>query len=395
MSKTKSKKLLFIHSNRFYRSGKDVFSGGSFPAYIWDNYLPNFGSITVIGRNSNDLKDKVMLSSGNPNVQFYLLDSFPPIWKAFCYFFSCAKRIKKVMNENDVIIVRLPSILGIIGGYIAYKNKKPFIVEQVGNARESLSSHKSKLSKLVGPLIHYSNKYIVKKAKYVIYVTEKKLQKDYSTQGKTVAISNVVLPFVLSKEDIDIKRFSKDKIKIALIGGFEARYKGQDILLNAINALPIHIKEYIELFFIGTGDYSWVIDLSEKLNLNKNIAFIGSKKAGKEIFDLLSQMSLYTQPSLTEGMPRGMLEAMSVGCPVLASSVGGIPDLIEDKYLHTPSDFKHLSNQIKELFLNRQLLVEGSYININKAKDFQKGKLAEKRFFFFQEVIKESFPLVN
>lgn len=390
MSKTKSKKLLFIHSNRFYRSGKDVFSGGSFPAYIWDNYLPNFGSITVIGRNSNDLKDKVMLSSGNPNVQFYLLDSFPPIWKAFCYFFSCAKRIKKVMNENDVIIVRLPSILGIIGGYIAYKNKKPFIVEQVGNARESLSSHKSKLSKLVGPLIHYSNKYIVKKAKYVIYVTEKKLQKDYPTQGKTVAISNVVLPYILSKEAIDLERFFNEKIKIALVGGFEAKYKGQDILLKAINTLPPSVKECIELFFIGTGDYSWVIDLSKELKLDKHISFIGTKKAGKEVFDLLSQMSLYIQPSLTEGMPRGMLEAMSVGCPVLASRVGGIPDLIDEKYLHTPRDFEYLSNQIKELFLNRQLLVESSYISIDKAKKFQKERLAAKRYLFLQQAIQES-----
>ena len=73
-------------------------------------------------------------------------------------------------------------------------------------------------------------------------------------------------------------------------------------------------------------------------------------------------MSLYIQPSFTEGMPRSLLEAMSMGCPVMGSSVGGIPDVVSKDLLHKKGDYKTIAKQIERLCFNREILKKESII---------------------------------
>lgn len=382
-------KLLFIHDHPFYQEQNYIYSGGGLPARVWNNYLSSFEKIEVIGRKSNNTRDKQVLSSNDNYVTFYLIERYSSINALFFNFRKIKKTIESRILLNEIIILRLPSILGFIAGYICTRKKIPFVVEQVGNAREALSSYKSFLGKIIAPIFHSYNKKLVRKAPYVIYVTKKKLQKDYPTKGKTESISNVIIPTILSVDLVEDFRFTEKKMKIALIGGFDAKYKGQDILLRAIFLLPTSVRENIELYFIGKGDYKWIELLSEELCLKNNIKFIGGLQAGNEIFNMLQQMSLYVQPSFTEGMPRAMLEGMSMGCPVLASNVGGIPDILENEMLHKPGDFQRLSSQILSFYNNRNLLIEESEKNLKRVLPYLKDNLDKKRKAFFELMIKE------
>jgi glycosyltransferase involved in cell wall biosynthesis len=379
--------LLFILDHPFYIDNMNVYSGGGLPAKTWDNYLSSFDEIKVMGRQSNKLKDKNVLSSGNNKVSFNLISDYSSKKNLVINFFKIKQKIQEQILLSDFTIIRLPSILGCIAGYIAIKNKRTFIIEQVGNAKEALTFHKSFLGKISASTFHKINKYIVKRSPYVVYVTEKKLQKDYPTRGKTESISDVILPEILSVENIENTRFYSDKIRIALIGGFDTRYKGQDILLKAISILPIHIKNNIEIYFVGNGDHDWVIEKAKRLQLVDNIKFIGAKKAGEEIFQFLQCVTLYIQPSFTEGMPRAMLEAMSMGCPVLSSSVGGMPDVVNNEYLHKAGDYKTLSKQILRFYNNRNLLKEESSENLKRVLPYLIENLKRKRSLFFHIVI--------
>ena len=63
-------------------------------------------------------------------------------------------------------------------------------------------------------------------------------------------------------------------------------------------------------------------------------------------------------PSLDEGLPVAILEAMAEGLPVVATSVGGVPELIEDYrtgYLVPPSDVSALTRHLRLLILDREL----------------------------------------
>ena len=65
-----------------------------------------------------------------------------------------------------------------------------------------------------------------------------------------------------------------------------------------------------------------------KLKLDGNVNFLGFRK---DILRILAAMDIFIMPSLDEGLPIAMLEAMAVGLPVIVTPVGEIPRVIENK----------------------------------------------------------------
>lgn len=376
--------ILFIHDHPFYSNGNTVYSGGGLPSIIWKNYLINFDKVIVYGRFSDNEKDKKVESS-TKNVSFFLTKNYSATTDVVKNHSKIKQELKILIDKADVILVRLPSVLGFIAGNLAYKMNKKVWVEQVGNAKEALGSHGSLLGKVAAPFFEYQNKKIVKQADFVSYVTENKLQKDYPThpQAITVSLSDVIINSILEKQGLKQERFSGDIFKIGLIGGFDAKYKGQDILLKAISLLEENIKSNIKIYLVGKGDYSWVLNLARRLNLIENIEYIGGLEAGNQINDFLSTLSLYVQPSFTEGMPRATIEAMAMGCPVIGSNVGGIPDVVSERFVHKRGNAQELSNHIKQLYLNREILVQESASSLKKAIPYLKENLDKKRQEFY------------
>jgi glycosyltransferase involved in cell wall biosynthesis len=306
-------------------------------------------------------------------------------------FFLHHRKIRKTIAEEiykaDVIAVRLPCVFGNMSIPVLRKKGKLFFVEQVGNAKEALWNYGSIAGKLCAHYSHWMNKKCTRKAPYVVYVAQK-LQRDYPTNGHTTVISNVILPEIMTAKDIRPDRFNSEVMKIGLIGGFSVRFKGQDVLLKAISLLDEQVKKNIELYFVGVGDYTWLNQLAQQLNLSNNIKYMGAL-SHDDIFDFLRNLSLYIQPSLLEGMPRAMLEAMSVGCPVLASTVGGIPDVLVSGLLHKPGDYNRLAEQIKAFYNDRNYLLKQACLSLERAIPFLKTTLTEKRERFFRQIIND------
>ncbi|MDY3529508.1 glycosyltransferase [Riemerella anatipestifer] len=381
-------KLVFVHDHPFFLDVDNmVYSGGGLPSSVWDNYLKNFQKVLVIGRESNENKNKRIISSKN-RVSFHLTKNYSSTFSFFKNYFKIQKEIEKGIVDADVVLVRLPSVLGFVAAKVAFSKSKPVWVEQVGNAKEAMDSHGSFLGKLSANIFHRINREIIKKTHFVSYVTQKKLQTDYPCSSLAIQLSasNVIIQEIIEEEQLSRDFYNSQLLKIGLLGGFDAKYKGQDVLLKAIALLPDDIKENIELYFAGKGDYSWVMDLAKSLNLDKNIKFIGSLQAGEEVNCFLDSLSLYVQPSLTEGMPRATIEAMSRGCPVIGSDVGGIPDIVNEKFVHSRGSFKELSVQIEFLYKNRNVLFEEAKSSLKKAQPYLKERLDEKRKLFYQQM---------
>jgi glycosyltransferase involved in cell wall biosynthesis len=224
-----------------------------------------------------------------------------------------------------------------------------------------------------------------------VYVAPK-LQRDYPTQGDTTVISDVIIPQILPAEAIRLTRFHNEIMRIGLIGGFSVRFKGQDVLLKAISQLDERIKKNIELYFVGVGDYGWLSKLAQRLGMSNNIKFMGAL-SHDSIFNFLEDLSLYVQPSSQEGMPRAMLEAMSVGCPVLGSTIGGIPDVLEPEFLHEPGDYNRLAGQIEAFYNDRDYLSKQACLSLERALPFIERTLTERRSKFFKKIINDSHLL--
>ena len=94
-------------------------------------------------------------------------------------------------------------------------------------------------------------------------------------------------------------------------------------------------------------------------------------------------MDLYIQPSLQEGLPRAMIEAMSVGMPIIGSNAGGIPELIDKNCIFKKKNVNEIMSIIKKI--DNEFLVAQSQKNYLNSKKFDKNSLNNKRNAFYKE----------
>lgn len=159
------------------------------------------------------------------------------------------------------------------------------------------------------------------------------------------------------KNTTDIrKEFSleEDDIVIGFIGRIVTA-KGLEYLLDA---LPYLKGEFKSIKFLIVGEGSLVEELKErakKNNIFDNILFTGKRR---DIPEILASINIFVMPSIAEGFPNALLEAMAMGKPIVTTEVGGIPEIVKNGFnglLVPPRDTVSLSKAIKELISNDRL----------------------------------------
>lgn len=131
--------------------------------------------------------------------------------------------------------------------------------------------------------------------------------------------------------------------------GWLTPVKGHRFLIEAVARLkPSHPKLYTVI--VGSGDMRTdLAALAEQRGVGDSVRFLGERN---DVPECLAAMDLFVLPSLNEGMGRALVEAMAAGRPVIATRVGGIPAIVEDRrtgLLVPPGDPAALATAIAEL----------------------------------------------
>lgn len=137
--------------------------------------------------------------------------------------------------------------------------------------------------------------------------------------------------------------------KLLLFIGRLTEAKGIDVLLRALNTADYWIENSV-LLVVGEGPQNEELKkLGERLNLNHRVRFLGVRE---DIPALLAAADVFILPSRWEGLPMVILEAMAAGKPIVTSSVGGIPEVIDDGktgLLVPPEDVMSLRNALSQI----------------------------------------------
>jgi glycosyltransferase involved in cell wall biosynthesis len=135
-----------------------------------------------------------------------------------------------------------------------------------------------------------------------------------------------VVPNAVDQSFFDIIRKPVKPIEIIVVAHIQ-ELKNQNFFLEAISPLAEHYDFRVKFFGRGTKDHAYGRDFFSLL-ASRPWASFGGMVGREQLRDVFSRSSLLVLPSLVENCPMSVLEAMAAGVPVIASSVGGVPELI-------------------------------------------------------------------
>lgn len=288
------------------------------------------------------------------------------------------KEIKEIIDNVDLLIIRMPSVIGMFACQYANKIRKKYIVEMVACPWDGYMNHVKFGGKILAPIITILTKKYIKKSPKVLYVTKEFLQKRYPSNGKSYYCSDVDLKENDNKKVLEKRLYkteNKGIIKLCTVASVELKYKGQEYVIKALKQLNKDKIKY-EYYLAGGGDSIRLKRIAIKYGVYNQVHFLGSL-THEAVFELLDDIDIYIQPSLQEGLPRALIEAMSRACVCLGSNAGGIPELINKEQIFRKKNVKDIISILKGLSNKdiREIMKE----NYDKSLKFENNILNEKR----------------
>ena len=216
--------------------------------------------------------------------------------------------------------------------------------------------------------------YFSKKRSYITPSNwmKKWLNHNVHTNGSVKVIPNAIdiNDYKIStNQELPLDEFNE---KIILYVGRLLAMKGVDTLIEAIPKILSAVGKTGFLFiFAGPGDVSGYVNKVRQMGIERNCLFMGPLSRESTI-QLMGAAELVIVPSFLENCPYVVLEAMACGTPVIASKVGGIPEMIDNKnngVLFEPGSSEGLTNAIVSVLADsslRSLMSQGAKDKIAK-----------------------------
>lgn len=366
---------------------------------LWENrYAEFFGDINVVTRvkvdTEENISDNEMLQLINgPGVKVNPVINYSKITDALKKKSNIKKELCEQIKSADFIIIRMPSVLGAFAAKICKKINKPYLIELVADPWDGYYYHTHWAGKLIAPIMYSSTKKIVKSSENVLYVTEDFLQKRYPSNGKNVCgLSDVIIrsPEISEiKDAVDkkVQNINNNNIKLGIVGNYDLKTKGQELAIRALERLK-NDKAIFNLELVGSGDSTYLESIVKDCKVDNQVKFIGSKKAGKNMFDWMDTLDVLLIPSYQEGLPRVVVEAMSRGVLVIGSTAGGIYELIDKKYIFKKGSYHDLYRVMHEQLVNNTITEAPFLSNYNVSTNYDEYVLNKKRNAFYQSLFK-------
>lgn len=201
---------------------------------------------------------------------------------------------------------------------------------------------------------------------------------------------------------VDIKRYQRpvDRVAVRRSLGLDdqsklmsvvATFKEQKGHCYLVEAMTTIVPQHLNVHVLFIGDGALRPDLEQQVkaaNLKDHIHFLGSRS---DVADLLVASDFFILPSLWEGLPMALLEAMSAGLPIVASEVSGtVQVMIPGKtgLLVPPGDSQQLASAILRLLDNPQeAQAMGAAAREQVEANFSARKQADEHMVLYQRLL--------
>jgi glycosyltransferase involved in cell wall biosynthesis len=262
-------------------------------------------------------------------------------------------------NRIDLLIA-FGSLYAFIQGFSKWFLKRPMVTFIRGNSSFGLQMRNSyrfvvSLNRGIENMgLHFSDRVITNNT-----AIQEEVLKDLGRRNIEVQVLFNDIPPMDISEPEDISK-TRDKYgipgdaKVLVTSGILNRGKNIETLINCLTKLGI---KDLYLLIVGDGstkaDYhyrDYLRGLAKRMKVDKQVIFTGWLEK-EELWNTYYASDLFVLPSLSEGMPNAMLEALGAGLPCLGSNIAGVKDILQyDELLFDPLDERSLVKKIEWLF---------------------------------------------
>jgi L-malate glycosyltransferase len=260
------------------------------------------------------------------------------------YDLGVFKRLREVFKEHNVALVHTHGFKAdVLCGIAAKQSGLPLVKTQHGAVESkdafSIPSLRMRmnivLSRIVEPFFDS-----------IIFVTQDLMQKRFLKTKKMSVIHNAI-PAIPDGDRRSLE--PKEAFKIGIIGRI-ARVKGHRYLIKALAGLPAQCHVYIFGEGALKGD---LLQYAHQCGVVERVHFMGFVN---DIHAHMRSLDIFAMPSLHEGLPYTLLDAMYLRVPVVASRVGGLAEVLresKDALLVEPKDADQLKHALLHFFNDR------------------------------------------
>ena len=197
-------------------------------------------------------------------------------------------------------------------------------------------------------------------------------------------------------DGLDLNRFeatqrdpSPEKVRILTIGRLIPR-KGFQFLIRALPQIVENAAYNFEIEIVGDGPYQKeLLTLATDLDVTRYLRFAGSVPYS-ELPQKYREADIFILPSLAEGMPLVVLEAMGTGLPIVASRVQGIEELVAadiNGALFDPGDADGLARSLVKLINAGKARLEMGRASVERVKPYDWKHIADAYLSLYAHVL--------
>ena len=288
----------------------------------------------------------------------------------------------RTLGDADLVCLDLPNETTFLAMLVCRLRDKPFFVQVCGDWGRAvlLSGPPTQVRKIKAAIADWMASVVVRHSPLVL------------VQGRDLYDNYVGLNPAAVKSDFVHSTLARDvfhepdseplhePIRLLSVSGL-VRLKGLDSLAKAIS-LMLSRGLRVEWWCVGDGPYRQSLeDLASTLGVAERVRFWGMVPFGPELFRLYREADIFVHPSLTEGVPNAILEAMAHSLPIVASAVGGIPRVITngvDGLLVPPGRPEEIADAVRRFAENHELVTRMRRAAFNKAQEYRSDVLAER-----------------
>lgn len=379
---------------RFYVDDAGVVwsNTGEYGYAFWKRYLDVFEHVDILGR-IYPKSGAVAQPVEGPGVRLYGIPGYSSMWGFALSRWGIKRRIQELIAQDTVYIARVPGVVGSMLTRELQRVGVPFGVEVVGDPYDVFAPGASR-HPLRGFLRWWFSRELARqcqKAYATAYVTQYALQRRYPPlpHAFTTHYSSVELDGSAFVPHPRVYQ-AKSRIRLISVGSMNHMYKAQDILIRAVEKLVASGLD-IELVLVGDGRYRREHEqYVRSRQLSERVVFTGMLPSGEPVRRQLDEADVFVLPSRQEGLPRAMIEAMARALPCIGSTVGGIPELLDEDYVVPPNDVEALAKRIQEVVTNPTLMTVMSNTNLARAQTYRNDELQKRRKAFYECLKKEA-----